>query len=308
MNQTFEAIEVLAVNDGSTDDTQAKLEQLTEKYPSLVIINQQNQGVSAARNSGIDRARGKYIGFVDADDYVEPAFVDVLVQPFLERHVDWTIAGAHQFLQNEEDEKVVRRSFTNEFIPALDKNEHFELRFISGEFDFANWNKLFKAEIIRGYNIQFESSLSIGEDLVFNLEYLSHADSVMLLNSSVYNYRIHDASLFHSSLKKQWVAYCQRTHLIETKCASQRIKISGAAQHKLISEQTVFAAIPMLLRPQLDRLNWTQFQESLSLASLHWFQPFDVKTSPFLRLQLFLLRNRLWLPLYLKWRATNRSI
>lgn len=304
MDQSFEAIEVIVVNDGSNDSTKDQLEHLAKEHPSLIIINQQNQGVSTARNNGIQAARGTFIGFVDADDFVEPNFVDSLVQPMLNLDLDWTVVGVSQFHTDKEDQKSIRRSFAEEHVKSINENDEFVLRFISGEFDFANWNKLYKAKIISDYDIRFVSSLSIGEDLVFNLEYLSQAKSVLLLKSNVYNYRIQDDSLSHSPLKNQWSAYCQRTHTIETKCASQRIKISQVARRKLISEQTVFSALPMLLKPQLHRLSWNQFRRMLSFAAPHWFQPPDRNTSPSLRFQLFLLRNKFWYPLYLRWKTT----
>lgn len=300
-------MEVLVVNDGSTDDTPLKLARLAERFPTVVILDQQNHGVSTARNAGIMRARGEFIGFVDADDYVDPTFIHTLVQPFLESNVDWTIVGVNQFHQSPELHTTPRRSFDREFLSSIQEYDDFTFRFISGEFDYANWNKLFKTSIIREHCIQFVPSLSIGEDLVFNLEYLSKVKSVMLLSAHLYNYRVHGASLYHSSKMKQWNALCQRTHIIEAKCESKHIKISEAARKKLVSEQTVFGAIPMLLRPQLDDINWSQFQESMSLASPHWFQPFDNNISPFLRMQLFLLRNKLWLPLYFLWKMTSKK-
>ena len=76
LNQTFRDIEIICVNDGSTDSTPQILNSYAEKYPAIRVINQKNGGLSNARNTGIKEARGEYIAFVDSDDWVNETFLE----------------------------------------------------------------------------------------------------------------------------------------------------------------------------------------------------------------------------------------
>ena len=97
VRQTLRNIEIICINDGSMDDTWAHLLRWKEKDGRIILLNQQNAGVSAARNAGLDAARGLYVGFADPDDYVDPEMYSRLFSAALEHDADIVECGNHVF-------------------------------------------------------------------------------------------------------------------------------------------------------------------------------------------------------------------
>lgn len=97
VRQTLRNIEIICINDGSMDDTWAHLLRWKEKDGRIILLNQQNAGVSAARNAGLDAARGLYVGFADPDDYVAPEMYSRLFSAALEHDADIVECGNHVF-------------------------------------------------------------------------------------------------------------------------------------------------------------------------------------------------------------------
>ena len=95
LNQSLTNIEVLVVNDGSTDDTLSIINKFAAADDRVVLINGTNQGVSAARNKGLDVARGEYIGFVDADDWIEEKMYDRLYAAAINAGADWAVCNVN---------------------------------------------------------------------------------------------------------------------------------------------------------------------------------------------------------------------
>ena len=96
-SQTLDNIEVIIIDDGSTDDSAAIARSFGERYSHFKVVNQQNSGRSAARNTGLNRARGKYIAFVDADDFIDPLMYEKLFKTAAERQSEEVRCGAVQF-------------------------------------------------------------------------------------------------------------------------------------------------------------------------------------------------------------------
>ena len=97
INQTLTDIEIICVNDGSTDDSLKILRQYQEKDNRIVIVDKKNGGLPSARNAGLDRARGQYVGFVDSDDYVEPSMFETLYKTAKKKNSEVVICGAQIF-------------------------------------------------------------------------------------------------------------------------------------------------------------------------------------------------------------------
>ena len=97
INQTLTDIEIICVNDGSTDGSLKILKQYQEKDNRIVIVDKKNGGLPSARNAGLDRARGQYVGFVDSDDYVEPSMFETLYKTAKKKNSEVVICGAQIF-------------------------------------------------------------------------------------------------------------------------------------------------------------------------------------------------------------------
>ena len=100
MNQTYKNLEIITINDGSTDNSLSILENLKKEDDRIIIINQENMGVSKARNKGLDYATGEFIGFVDSDDFLEEDMYDIMIKHLIEENAD--LCRIKAFIYNRE--------------------------------------------------------------------------------------------------------------------------------------------------------------------------------------------------------------
>ena len=189
LNQSFGEFELILINDGSTDNSW----RICQKYNSLdsriKIINQDNKGVSFSRNVGLKKAKFKYVMFIDADDWIENNMFQLLIDTIESSNAGLVMCGYKRI--DYEGNKVNSEVYIKPNAVSNIKKVHL-YRQIYNYFDkgLMNplWNKLFRNDIIKNYQIKFDENLSLGEDLLFNLEYLSKIRMVSLIDDSLYNY------------------------------------------------------------------------------------------------------------------------
>ncbi|QNA44994.1 glycosyltransferase family 2 protein [Lacibacter sediminis] len=199
MTQTIKDIEIIAVNDGSTDESKEMLDRLAATDERLLVFHQSNKGVSATRNFGLQQATGSYIGFCDADDWMEPDMLQELYNAITLQNCEWAICNVN--MHKEGQPLKVRLQLKDEVMDVADDRTgllHGLMRFY---YDYANWNKLFSAAIIRKYQLGFREDMSIWEDLLFNLQYLHYVNRVAVVAKPLYNYRILPTSLYSGQSK-----------------------------------------------------------------------------------------------------------
>lgn len=178
-SQTFQDIEIICINDGSTDDSLVILKAFQKKDSRMIILGQKNQGVSAARNAGLKIATGKYIGFVDSDDSIKTDFFQTLI----------TAAEQHNA------EIVFTKAFADD---GLEKNKRYHQEEIIRDLlpdylrkDLYNsvCNKMYLNARIQKHNISFPLGKKLGEDATFNLKFLAHTTRLYYLDYAGYHYR-----------------------------------------------------------------------------------------------------------------------
>lgn len=200
LKQTYKNIEVILINDGSEDNSGYICEEYTRNDERVKVIHQSNSGPSSARNTGINNARGKYIQFVDSDDSIEHNMTERLVQQIENDKSQIVICGYNIVQNSNGDEQIIKR---NPKIYGIHHKSDFLKKFGRLYFNgFINspWNKLYNVEIIRKFNIRFPEDINIGEDLLFNLDYIKYCDKISIINESLYNY----VNLHYSSLTKSY--------------------------------------------------------------------------------------------------------
>ncbi len=252
MQQGFD-FEILMINDGSKDNTQQVLENLAEKDFRIKVINQQNQGLSGARNTGIEKATGEYIMFVDADDWLEPNAFELISDKFNQE--DLFCFSYNRVFENKvlpRDLKIngnhIASSIQRRIIGLIDA----ELSDPSQADSLVTvWGKLYKTEIIKKNKIEFIDTKIYGnEDAFFNIQYLEYAREVKIMNFPLYNYRKNNfvsyTSLHKPNLFGQWKnLYVKISEIITTKDAefkkalNNRIALSiiGLALNETFSEK-----------------------------------------------------------------------
>ena len=180
LKQSYGNLEIIIINDGSKDSTEEKCMKYI-KNKKIKYIRIKNSGVSNARNIGIENSTGTYIMFVDSDDYIEKNMVERLYDNINE-NVDLVICSKNLITVNEKiSEKIDIASFT------LKKENIIQL--YRAKILNPPYCKLYRSEIIKSKSIRFDISISIGEDLLFNILYLKNiTKDIKILNENLYNY------------------------------------------------------------------------------------------------------------------------
>lgn len=184
--QRYENLEILLVNDGSNDSSLEICRMYARLDPRIVIIDKENSGVSGTRNVAIERATGKYLQFVDADDNLDLNATRLMVERMEETNSDLLIAN---YCSISPDNKT--RVYG--FLPpdqTFDKKE-FALYLMEEPASFyfgVMWNKLYRRDLIMEYDIRCSEEFSWSEDLLFNLEYIRYAERFCSLRTPVYYY------------------------------------------------------------------------------------------------------------------------
>ena len=191
MHQTYENLQILVINDGSTDSSEELCRQLASKDFRMTVISTKNQGVSAARNEGLLRATGKYVCFVDSDDYIDSEMIEQLVTDLKENDTELAICG---FREGEEGSLVDMTAGKKQIYTS---QEAKRLVFANDLFRGFLWNKLFVKRIIDEHQLTFHRQLKVWEDLLFVFQYLHYINRLVYNPTPFYNYIFRKSSASH---------------------------------------------------------------------------------------------------------------
>ncbi len=187
LNQSLKALEVILVDDGSPDGCPKLCDDLAEQDARVKVIHQENGGVSSARNAGLAVASGEYIGFIDADDWIEPDMYEVLLKKMLEEEVDVVQCG---YCTDEGQNsgywsgmRENRKWSSEECLRAL----------VCGDMRFSSlWNKLYRASLFEG--VSFSTKYRCFEDALVNYQLFKRIESIYLYETCLYHYVRHASS------------------------------------------------------------------------------------------------------------------
>lgn len=210
LKQGFRDFELILVDDGSRDGSLGLMRGLARGDRRVRVFHQENGGASSARNLGLAKMRGEFVEFVDADDDFAPKIFEKLVGRMRTDGVDMVCCQMrHNVIK---DGKVASSIVTYAAeLPERKEGEEFrayilKLLGVNGRL-YHPANKIYRAEIIRKYGLEFQVGLDFGEDFTFNLHYLAHAGSVSFLNEALYYYNLDTA---HGTFGKSALVYENR--------------------------------------------------------------------------------------------------
>ncbi len=188
LDQTFSDLEIILVDDGSTDGSGAVCNALSREDIRIRVIHKENGGVSSARNAGIEAAKGEYLMFMDSDDYAELQMAEKLLKSIGDD--DIAICGFHHHYQGRDIVRIPN-------VPGQRGDENFLSLYGQGFMNMP-WNKLYRRELAG----RFDESLSLGEDLLFNLDYLRRTDGITVVKEALCHYIQDDTGCSLSSQKR----------------------------------------------------------------------------------------------------------
>ena len=199
LGQTYRDLQVILVDDGSTDGSSRLCAEFAERDPRIECIRTSNSGVSAARNRGLEAAKGRWIGFVDADDYSEAGCYETLVTHLT--HSDKQIVCCGVRAEDTEGNRIER--FKGRRFPAVEQDfdrDDALLRYLNPDtriLYWAVWNKLYSAELLKG--IAFENEKVIAEDFDFTLRCFLRSNGLRYIPDELYHYLVRPGSAITGS-------------------------------------------------------------------------------------------------------------
>lgn len=194
--QTYTSFELILVDDGSADGSGELCDKFAAEDTRIRVIHKPNGGVSSARNAGIDAVTGEYITFCDSDDYLEPDYLETLVQTAKSNPDCGHIWCCFQTVTGYQKENAVPNYTSTKSLLCYTLQDYMSLHEMW--LDAEPWNKLYRTDIVQTAKVRFPEDLSLGEDWLFNLAYIdaSANEKIVVVTEPLYNYiRGNDESL-----------------------------------------------------------------------------------------------------------------
>ncbi len=209
LKQTFNNYKVYIIDDGSNDETKEYLDDYVKDKNNFIVKHISNNGVSNARNLGIDISNSKYIAFVDADDTVESTFLEEAYDLAEDNNLDLIVGGYNEVLDN----TIIRTRLSEPGLHIFegDNIDKFTEKLLSGKTNENNkeigdcptgriYTRLFKRNSID--NLRFDSNIHMSEDTLFMIDYVSKVNKIGVIDKVWYNYYVNDYSISNGTKNK----------------------------------------------------------------------------------------------------------
>lgn len=189
VNQDYRCLEIIVIDDGSTDNSKTIIKQWIDRDSRIKLISQDNAGVSVSRNRGVEVSTGEYIVFVDGDDWIDENCISVLLKNIQEDNSD-IVKCAFTFL-NPINDISRKRNVPNKVCTGKDAFKEFLCGY---GWTSSVWGAMYMSSFLKGNNLQFIRNEKIGEDGIFTMRALLSANKVKSINISLYNIRFRSGS------------------------------------------------------------------------------------------------------------------
>lgn len=183
-NQSYKNIEIIAINDGSTDNSLNILKKLQKEHSNMIIVDKKNEGIAKTRNHGIKIATGKYIMFIDNDDFVDFDYVEKYINQIQKTKTNVVIGGYQRI---NKDDKIL--------CTVVPKGDLYKYKIV------APWAKLYNLKFIKDNNIKFLDT-NIGEDIYFNLQVMNLTDKINVFENIGYKWFYNNKSVSNTLHRK----------------------------------------------------------------------------------------------------------
>lgn len=196
LTQTFTDFELLLIDDGSKDNSGKICDDYAKRDKRIRVFHKENGGVSSARNVGLDNARGEWICFCDADDYVEKNWLTFFYPTDISK--GYLRVQGYEYIQSNKSKIISSQSVLlktkSNILKSIIKLESARISLYK-----APWNKMYLSSIIKKNNIYFDETISLGEDYLFTLNYLCHINTLNIIECHEYKY-INDNSTLNKKI------------------------------------------------------------------------------------------------------------
>ncbi|MFJ7747158.1 glycosyltransferase family 2 protein [Peribacillus sp. NPDC097295] len=235
LSQSYRNIEVVIVNDGSTDKSEKVIKTYREKDERILYLSQINSGPSEARNKGIVNSTGDYLVFIDSDDTVDKYYIEYLLTTMINSKVDLVCCGYKDYSKY----GIIDHTDFN-----MEGNIPFNelLAMICGGTGGVLWSKIFKKEIINKNDLRLNNNIYMSEDLIFTLEYVIHSRSFKSIKKYLYNYNRLNESSISANISidhlENSISVCENIEKILSRVSYDNKKINN-----IVTERTLNAVL-----------------------------------------------------------------
>lgn len=209
VTQTLKDIEIICVNDGSTDGSLNVLEAYAKKDPRFIVLSQENKGASAARNLGLSMAKGEYLSILDSDDIFRPDMLEKSYYAAKGARADLVVFRANQFIEQESKYKLTDWTVKSNQIPA---KMSFSVEEVLGNKFFAiqgwTWDKLFSHDFVKCNKIKFQEQ-RLYNDMLFTFSVYLKAKRIVFLNELLITQRKRGGGSLSDEGSKEWESLFQ---------------------------------------------------------------------------------------------------
>jgi len=194
LEQTYNDFELILVDDGSPDNCSAICDEYAKIDSRVHVIHQENRGLSAARNAGLDAAVGKFVCFVDSDDSVKNNLLET-VMPYLDGEAELVVFN-HERVYPTGEVKLCFHKLGSYTLSGYDRVSFFTNTLLPYKIGWEAWNRIFRRDIIENYRLRFaDNSHIFAEDMYFSICYCAHINKIISISQSLYFYTIRDDSI-----------------------------------------------------------------------------------------------------------------
>lgn len=216
--QTMKDFELILIDDGSPDKCGKICDEYAKRDSRICVIHKKNEGVSVARNTGLDLANGKFVVFLDSDDEVKSDYIETLLQA--DEDIDLVVCGIEK--RNMERKPIANTKVLSRTVEAITVQEIIKMdQEKTLSYVFA---KRFKNEVLQNRKIRFNSELSLGEDTLFVVDYLYHCESIRFLENELYIYYEYGGGTL-SSVDENYVEKLEKANRLIDDSLEKRWKI-----------------------------------------------------------------------------------
>lgn len=206
-SQTYNDWEAIFVNDGSTDSSLPLLQELSDKDPRMKVYNQSNQGAAKARETGITKAKGDFITFLDVDDTIPSDYLSSTIELFTE-DIDIVTTGFNIINEG----RITKKKTLNKTV--LKRTEYLK-KVLTGQYGWELCGKIYRKQLF-DYSVQTPKNIRIGEDAIVFLQLVSHAQCIKIVDKPLYNYIQYEKSASHIQTPKYAEETLQAGFFIES--------------------------------------------------------------------------------------------
>ncbi|WP_338587251.1 glycosyltransferase [Clostridium baratii] len=243
INQTYKNLEIILVDDGSKDKSGKKCDEWAAKDHRIRVIHKKNGGLSDARNIGIDNCKGKYISFIDSDDFIATEYIEILYKNIKEMKCDISICNPYYYYEDKINKIVERYKIKEDKIVDNSLNMTIDLMY-QKHFDTSAWGKLYETRLFKQNKIYYPKG-KLYEDIVTTYKVFMKSKKIIFINKNLYYYRQRSNSIMSSKFNPREMDYVTNSEIMMNDLSKINLEIKKAAISRFLSTNfAIYRKIP----------------------------------------------------------------